>query len=242
MPTPKQGEKEKDFVSKCMGSDEMQKYDQDQRVAICYSKFREAKMNPLQVIKSNLNSVQKATNRALYKAEEGQTKMIFGKPYTFSGGKWVQEEPGPDSPPMDYMQKFPDVPEKEIPKLRMGDYKAIMNKPEPKNDTEARALIREIDGTISDNKKYYTPEMVSQLEQIKSNAESKTEPLPQADQVLDLVSSMPEPTSDDEARDKHAQIWNYMQEVEGIPQEDEDALIKITSRLSRNIMIGTYRS
>jgi len=40
MPTPKSGEKEQEFVSRCMGDSDMQKYDQDQRAAICFSKFR----------------------------------------------------------------------------------------------------------------------------------------------------------------------------------------------------------
>ena len=41
MPTPKPGESEKDFVSRCMAFGDMQKYDPDQRAAICYSKYSE---------------------------------------------------------------------------------------------------------------------------------------------------------------------------------------------------------
>lgn len=37
MPKPKKGETEKEFISRCMGYDDMQKYDQKQRAAICFS-------------------------------------------------------------------------------------------------------------------------------------------------------------------------------------------------------------
>lgn len=37
MPKPQKGESKKDFISRCMGYDDMQKYDQKQRAAICYS-------------------------------------------------------------------------------------------------------------------------------------------------------------------------------------------------------------
>jgi HK97 family phage major capsid protein len=41
VPTPNDGESEQDFVSRCMGDDAMQEYDQDQRAAVCYSAFRD---------------------------------------------------------------------------------------------------------------------------------------------------------------------------------------------------------
>ena len=37
MPTPKQGEKQKDYIARCMRYPDMQKYAQDQRYAICRS-------------------------------------------------------------------------------------------------------------------------------------------------------------------------------------------------------------
>lgn len=40
-------------------------------------------------IQKRINRIQKSL---MAKAEEGQKKMIFGRPYTFSGGKWVQDE------------------------------------------------------------------------------------------------------------------------------------------------------
>lgn len=40
MPNPKENESQSDFVSRCMGDSDMQQYEQEQRVAICYSKFR----------------------------------------------------------------------------------------------------------------------------------------------------------------------------------------------------------
>lgn len=43
MPKPKKGESKKEFISRCMGYDDMQKYDQDQRLAICYSYWEEKK-------------------------------------------------------------------------------------------------------------------------------------------------------------------------------------------------------
>lgn len=40
MPKPKKGESKNDFISRCMGYDDMQKYEQKQRAAICYSYWR----------------------------------------------------------------------------------------------------------------------------------------------------------------------------------------------------------
>ena len=55
MPKPTSGETEKDFISRCMSFPDMQKYDQEQRLAICYNTFREAR---------NMESpVRKAYNR-----------------------------------------------------------------------------------------------------------------------------------------------------------------------------------
>lgn len=41
MPKPKNGEKKQEFISRCMAHDDMQKYKQDQRAAICYSYWNE---------------------------------------------------------------------------------------------------------------------------------------------------------------------------------------------------------
>jgi HK97 family phage major capsid protein len=41
IPQPNSGESEDDFVSRCMGADAMQEYDQEQRAAICYSTYRD---------------------------------------------------------------------------------------------------------------------------------------------------------------------------------------------------------
>jgi len=42
MPKPKKQEKQSDYISRCMGNDEMKsKYpEQDQRLAVCYSYWR----------------------------------------------------------------------------------------------------------------------------------------------------------------------------------------------------------
>ena len=37
MPKPNKNETKDEFISRCMGYDDMQKYDQKQRAAICYS-------------------------------------------------------------------------------------------------------------------------------------------------------------------------------------------------------------
>lgn len=42
IPEPKSGEEKNDFISRCMGDDTMvDEYEQEQRAAICYSKWRE---------------------------------------------------------------------------------------------------------------------------------------------------------------------------------------------------------
>ena len=39
IPKPHKGEKKKDFISRCMGDDTMQEYDQEQRAGICYTQW-----------------------------------------------------------------------------------------------------------------------------------------------------------------------------------------------------------
>lgn len=43
MPKPKSNETESEFVSRCMADSEMSKYEQKQRLAICYSYYRNRK-------------------------------------------------------------------------------------------------------------------------------------------------------------------------------------------------------
>lgn len=44
MPVPQPGdEEEKEFISRCMGDENMQEYEQEQRAAICYKQWREPK-------------------------------------------------------------------------------------------------------------------------------------------------------------------------------------------------------
>lgn len=40
MPTPKAGETRKKYISRCMRYPDMQKYNQDQRLAICFDMWR----------------------------------------------------------------------------------------------------------------------------------------------------------------------------------------------------------
>lgn len=44
MPTPKKGESKDDFLQRCMGDAEMDTYPQDQRYAVCNSKWKEEKL------------------------------------------------------------------------------------------------------------------------------------------------------------------------------------------------------
>jgi hypothetical protein len=43
IPTPRKGESNKDFISRCMSNKAMQEYEQKQRAAICYQKWRDSK-------------------------------------------------------------------------------------------------------------------------------------------------------------------------------------------------------
>lgn len=55
MPNPKPGENKKDYISRCMAYDDMQKYDEKQRYAICNSMYESKKaLNSLQSIKKSL--------------------------------------------------------------------------------------------------------------------------------------------------------------------------------------------
>lgn len=49
MPTPRSGESQSEFVSRCMGSSEAQRDfpDQDQRLAFCYSQWRRKKSDEM---------------------------------------------------------------------------------------------------------------------------------------------------------------------------------------------------
>jgi hypothetical protein len=46
LPTPREGESEQQFISRCMAYPDMQKYPQEQRAAICYSYWRGEKLHP----------------------------------------------------------------------------------------------------------------------------------------------------------------------------------------------------
>jgi len=47
MPKPHKDESKKDYISRCMAYSDMQKYDPDQRAAICYSMYSEAKKSEI---------------------------------------------------------------------------------------------------------------------------------------------------------------------------------------------------
>ena len=46
IPSPHAGESQDDFIDRCMGSDAMQEYDQDQRAAVCFDAWRERAAEP----------------------------------------------------------------------------------------------------------------------------------------------------------------------------------------------------
>ncbi len=41
IPSPRNGQSQKDFIAKCMGDSNMQEYDQKQRAAICFQKYKD---------------------------------------------------------------------------------------------------------------------------------------------------------------------------------------------------------
>lgn len=128
MPNPKAGENEKDYVARFMSSEEAKRDypDQKQRLAVAYSKFRAKKGVIMNITKSrvtieeNLMSVHKSCEDAKVDkaAKEGDTRMIFGKPYKMQSGKWVQTGPNvttdsaPDTISAEQVSE-PEEPEEE---------------------------------------------------------------------------------------------------------------------------------
>lgn len=77
VPSPKSGESKSDFISRCMGSDSMQEYDQEQRAAICYSKFKkkEKGMDPiLRNVYKTIDQVKKQLKKA--EKEEAREQLL----------------------------------------------------------------------------------------------------------------------------------------------------------------------
>src|SRR6266702_185101 len=76
IPKPNKGEKEADFVSRCMGDDAMIKeYDQDQRSAICYQTYRD-------------KDKEKATEEELSEVKDGLIRIAVAYTGKFErGGK-----------------------------------------------------------------------------------------------------------------------------------------------------------
>ena len=68
MPKPTEGESEKDFIGRCMAYPDMQKYDQKQRSAICYSIWREAKgiAKPKELSEDYQLEIDTGNNRVAY--------------------------------------------------------------------------------------------------------------------------------------------------------------------------------
>ena len=67
MPEPKRNETKDDFLQRCMGWDDMQKYEPDQRYAICQSKWEGSvagKLTKIQKLKSYTDYPEAATNAA----------------------------------------------------------------------------------------------------------------------------------------------------------------------------------
>jgi|HubBroStandDraft_3_1064219.scaffolds.fasta_scaffold00005_44 HK97 family phage major capsid protein len=72
VPTPQSDESEDDFVSRCMGDDAMQEYDQEQRAAICYSTYRDRSATPEAKMNERLAELRRARAKALDRMKEIQ--------------------------------------------------------------------------------------------------------------------------------------------------------------------------
>lgn len=124
MPNPKSGESKQDFISRFMSSEEAKRDypDQDQRLAVAYSKFETRKENmdiqkSRSIIKNNLNLVMKA--------KQGDSRMIFGKPYEYDGSKWVQTGPNvttDDAPDEISGEQVIDRDEQDIKDMSQEDF------------------------------------------------------------------------------------------------------------------------
>ena len=67
MPTPRNNETKDDFLQRCMGWDDMQKYEPDQRYAICQTKWetsKQGKLDKIQKLKSYTDYPESASNNA----------------------------------------------------------------------------------------------------------------------------------------------------------------------------------
>ena len=93
---PKAGEEKNDFISRCMSTEKDSFPDQKQRLAVCHTAWRGEKAMKSQV--NNYNKIVKSATAVMesvgkvIKAEEGDKRMIFGRPSTYTSGKWVADE------------------------------------------------------------------------------------------------------------------------------------------------------
>jgi hypothetical protein len=78
MPKPNKGESKKEFISRCMGYEDMQKYDNKQRAAICYS-YWENKSEQIDIESFTDALLEEIDRAAVKEAAMSAAEEIFDK-------------------------------------------------------------------------------------------------------------------------------------------------------------------
>lgn len=100
IPKPKDGEAKDEFISRCMGDAEMQEYDKDQRLAICYNSWKEGKEDKTMTPPADKREREVRAFAAELRVDDGdQPKIrghaaIFNKLSTDLGGYQEKIKPG----------------------------------------------------------------------------------------------------------------------------------------------------
>ena len=103
IPTPKSGETQSDFVSRCI-SEIYDEYGQEQGSAICYSTYRENRMSKLSTIEramAKISEIRKHEGINLYPSGEVNMKLPCWEGYEQYGTKIVDGREVPNCIPQE---------------------------------------------------------------------------------------------------------------------------------------------
>lgn len=78
MPKPKEGESKDEFMSRCMRYDDMQKYEPDQRVAICFGYWEEKKEKTMRELDKNKVTIEEVEGDPFKIVEERMSHIKVG--------------------------------------------------------------------------------------------------------------------------------------------------------------------
>lgn len=84
IPKPKDGEDKEQFISRCMADEEMQEYEQDQRLAICYNSWKEGKEDKAMISPADKRKREVRAFAAEVRVDDGDQPKIRGHAAIFN--------------------------------------------------------------------------------------------------------------------------------------------------------------